>query len=162
MFQIIALKSWVCNGCFAGIHRAIPRPGVLILAVARPKARASTAADRAAAGAVSGVRGAAFGLGKVKDGAFSFATLLTALASDSESNILSTPSLLTLDNEEASILVGQEIPVVTGSTASSTNANPFQTITRQEVGIKLLFTPQINEGDAVQLNIEQEVSSFTW
>jgi general secretion pathway protein D len=115
----------------------------------------------AAAAAVSGVRGAAFGLGKLKDGAFSFAALLTALASDTESNILSTPSLLTLDNEEASILVGQEIPVVTGSTASSTNANPFQTITRQEVGIKLLFTPQINEGDAVQLNIEQEVSSLS-
>ncbi|MBQ0761061.1 MAG: general secretion pathway protein D [Zhongshania sp.] len=119
------------------------------------------AGEDAAAAAVSGVRGAAFGLGKIKDGAFSFATLLTALASDSESNILSTPSLLTLDNEEASILVGQEIPVVTGSTASSTNANPFQTISRQEVGIKLLFTPQINEGDAVQLNIEQEVSSLS-
>jgi len=119
------------------------------------------AGEEAAAAAASGVRGAAIGLGKLRDGAFSFATLLTALASDSESNILSTPSLLTLDNEEASILVGQEIPVITGSTASSTNTNPFQTISRQEVGIKLLFTPQINEGDAVQLNIEQEVSSLS-
>lgn len=119
------------------------------------------AGDDVAAAAASGIKGAAIGLGKISDGAFSFASLVTALASDTESNILSTPSLLTLDNEEASILVGQEIPVVTGSTASSTNTNPFQTITRQEVGIKLLFTPQINEGDAVQLNIEQEVSSLS-
>ncbi len=117
--------------------------------------------EEAAAGAVSGLRGAAFGVGKIRDGAFSFAALLTALSSDSQSNILSTPSLLTLDNEEASILVGQEIPVITGSTASSTNTNPFQTISRQEVGIKLLVTPQINDGDAVQLAIEQEVSSLS-
>ncbi|GAA4089088.1 type II secretion system secretin GspD [Zhongshania borealis] len=119
------------------------------------------AGDAAAATAASGVRGAAMALGKITEGGFSFASFLTALASDTESNILSTPSLLTLDNEEASILVGQEIPVITGSTASSTNTNPFQTISREEVGIKLIFTPQINEGDAVQLTIEQEVSSLS-
>lgn len=119
------------------------------------------AGEEAAASAASGLRGAALGVGKVADGAFSFAALLTALSSDSQSNILSTPSLLTLDNEEASILVGQEVPVVTGSTASSTNTNPFQTISRQEIGVKLLVTPQINEGDAVQLAIEQEVSSLS-
>ncbi len=118
------------------------------------------AGEEVAAAAASGVRGAAIGLGKIADG-FSFATLISALASDSESNILSTPSLLTLDNQEASILVGQEIPVITGSTASSTNTNPFQTIERQEVGTKLLLTPQINDGDAVQLSIEQEVSSLS-
>ena len=118
------------------------------------------AGEEAAATALSGLRGAAIGFGKISDG-FSFATLVSALASDSESNILSTPSLLTLDNEEASILVGQEIPVLTGSTASSTNTNPFQTIERQEVGTKLLLTPQINDGDAVQLSIEQEVSSLS-
>lgn len=117
--------------------------------------------EEAAATALSGLRGAAFGLGKVVEDGFSFATLVTALASDSQSNILSTPSLLTLDNEEASILVGQEVPVLTGSTASSTNTNPFQTIERQEVGTKLLLTPQINDGDAVQLAIEQEVSSLS-
>jgi general secretion pathway protein D len=117
--------------------------------------------DEVAATAASAVRGAAFGLGKLSDSGFSFAALLTALSSDSQSNILSTPSLLTLDNEEASILVGQEIPVITGSTASSTNTNPFQTIERKEVGIKLLVTPQINDGDSVQLGIEQEVSSLS-
>ncbi|WP_372783240.1 type II secretion system protein GspD, partial [Litorivivens sp.] len=68
---------------------------------------------------------------------------------------------LTLDNQEASILVGSEVPVITGSTASSNNNNPFQTITRQEIGIKLTVTPQINEGDAVQLSLEQEVSSLS-
>lgn len=119
------------------------------------------AGEEAAATAASSLRGAAFGVGKIADDAFSFAALLTALSSDSQSNILSTPSLLTLDNEEASILVGQEIPVVTGSTASSTNTNPFQTISRQEIGVKLLVTPQINDGDAVQLAIEQEVSSLS-
>lgn len=119
------------------------------------------AGEEAAAAAASSLRGAAFGVGKIADDAFSFAALLTALSSDSQSNILSTPSLLTLDNEEASILVGQEIPVVTGSTASSTNTNPFQTISRQEIGVKLLVTPQINDGDAVQLAIEQEVSSLS-
>ncbi len=118
------------------------------------------AGEEAAAAAASGLRGAAIGLGKISEG-FSFATLISALASDTESNILSTPSLLTLDNQEASILVGQEIPVITGSTASSTNTNPFQTIERQEVGTKLLLTPQINDGDAVQLSIEQEVSSLS-
>lgn len=117
------------------------------------------AGEEAAAGAASAIKGAAIGLGKLSDG-FSFATLITALASDSESNILSTPSLLTLDNEEASILVGQEIPVITGATASSDNTNPFQTISRQEIGTKLLMTPQINDGDAVQMTIEQEVSSL--
>ncbi len=113
-----------------------------------------------AATLLGGLESVAIGVGKVSKG-FSFGALLTALGSDSESNILSTPSLLTLDNEEASILVGQEVPVITGATVGSDNTNPFQTISRQEVGIKLTVTPQINEGNAVQLTLEQEVSSLT-
>lgn len=123
-------------------------------------AAAVTQGGDALAGAISGLEGVAVGVGKIGD-SFSFAALMTALASDSESNILSTPSLLTMDNQEASILVGREVPVITGSTASATNTNPFQTISRQEIGTKLTVTPRINEGDAVQLQIEQEVSSLS-
>ncbi|MCG8465212.1 MAG: hypothetical protein MI750_10235, partial [Xanthomonadales bacterium] len=92
--------------------------------------------------------------------------VLRALRSDADTNILSTPSVVTLDNQEASIQVGQEVPFVTGQfTNSSINnsdgqVNPFQTINREEVGIKLTVTPKINEGDAVILNINQEVSSL--
>ena len=86
--------------------------------------------------------------------------LLQAISSNSTSNILATPSITTLDNQEASFIVGDEVPVLTGSTSSSTNDNPFQTIERKDVGIKLKVTPQINDGDAVQLTIEQEVSNI--
>ncbi|CAH0532336.1 Secretin GspD [Vibrio stylophorae] len=85
--------------------------------------------------------------------------LVNAIQSDANSNILSSPSITVMDNDEASFIVGEEVPVVTGSTSSSNNDNPFQTVERKEVGIKLKVTPQINEGDSVQLKIEQEVSS---
>jgi len=90
--------------------------------------------------------------------------LLSAFANDSNINVLSTPSLITLDNEEASIIVGQNIPLTTGQ--FSTNAgtggslnSPFQTIQRQDIGIKLKVLPQINEGNAINLKVTQEVSS---
>ena len=105
--------------------------------------------------------GATIGLGKISSNGFSFAAFINALESDSDSNVLSTPSIVTLDNEEASIQVGQEVPIITGSTASSSNANPFRTIVRKDIGIKLKVTPQINEGDAIQLTIEQEISSIS-
>jgi len=107
------------------------------------------------AAALSGVNGLALG---VMNSAETFGAIIQASANDSNSNILATPSIMTLDNQEASFIVGEEVPVITGSSASSGNDNPFQTVERQEVGIKLKVTPQINEGDAVQLTIEQEVS----
>ncbi|NQZ94785.1 MAG: type II secretion system secretin GspD [Moritella sp.] len=107
------------------------------------------------AAALSGVNGLALG---VMNSAKSFGAIIQASANDSNSNILATPSIMTLDNQEASFIVGEEVPVITGSSASSGNDNPFQTVERREVGIKLKVTPQINEGDAVQLTIEQEVS----
>jgi len=106
--------------------------------------------------AISGLTGALFGF---TDGD-SWAGLLKLLSTDTESNVLSTPSLTTLDNEEATISIGQEIPVITGSQLGSGNANPFQSVNRLDVGIKLKITPQINEGDAVVLSIEQEVSGI--
>ena len=93
-----------------------------------------------------------------------WALLINALASDSETDILSTPSVLTLDNEEATLSVGQEVPFVTGSFTSATTdggANPFQTIEREEVGVVLTVTPQINDGDSVRMQISQEISSIS-
>ncbi|NIY83382.1 type II secretion system secretin GspD [Vibrio hepatarius] len=106
------------------------------------------------ASALSGVNGAALSL-VMGD----WTALLSAVATDSNSNILSSPSITVMDNGEASFIVGEEVPVITGSTAGSNNDNPFQTVDRKEVGIKLKVVPQINEGNSVQLNIEQEVSN---
>lgn len=88
-----------------------------------------------------------------------WAMLATALASNTKSDILSTPSIVTMDNKEASFNVGQEVPVQTGSQSSTSGDNIFNTIERKTVGTKLVVTPQINEGDSVLLTIEQEVSS---
>ncbi|KYN90102.1 type II secretion system protein GspD [Vibrio cidicii] len=106
------------------------------------------------ASALSGVNGAAMSI-VMGD----WTALISAVASNSNSNILSSPSITVMDNGEASFIVGEEVPVLTGSSASSNNDNPFQTVERKEVGIKLKVVPQINEGDSVQLNIEQEVSN---
>ncbi|NDV90752.1 type II secretion system secretin GspD [Alteromonas sp. 345S023] len=96
--------------------------------------------------------------GIIQDG---WGAVVQAVSTDTNSNILATPHLTTMDNEEAFFIVGQEVPIITGTTTGSNNSNPFQTVDRQEVGIKLKVTPQINEGDAVQLLIEQEVSSVS-
>lgn len=92
------------------------------------------------------------------------AALLSALAGDSQSNVLATPTLVTLDNEEAEIVVGQNVPFVTGSFSNTgggtTPTNPFNTIQRQDVGLTLKIKPQINEGDAIKMDVVQEVSSI--
>ena len=117
------------------------------------------------AAVLSSTPGQAFGIANIDRDGTSFVALLQALQQNTQANILSTPSLLTLDNSEASITVGQEVPFVTGSfssTSSSTNPNnPFQTIQRESVGTKLNVTPHINEGDTIVLEIQQEVSSLT-
>nr|WP_298164901.1 type II secretion system secretin GspD [uncultured Pseudomonas sp.] len=93
----------------------------------------------------------------------SLRSLVRALATDDSMNILSTPNLVTLDNEEGKIVVGQNVPFVTGSSTSASNpsTNPFQTIERQDVGITLKIKPQINEGDSITLNVYQEISSVS-
>ena len=102
--------------------------------------------------------GLSLALGRFGDGGVDFGFLLSAIASDSENNILSTPTLVTMDNQEAEIVVGQNVPFVTGTQLSSSNDNPFQTIERQDVGISLKVKPQINEGNNIKMEIEQEVS----
>ncbi|MDR9468572.1 type II secretion system secretin GspD [Marinospirillum sp.] len=110
--------------------------------------------------ALAGLQGLALGVGRIASSGINFAAILRALESETDANILSTPSILTMDNTEASILVGQEIPIITGSTAGDNNTNPFQTIQRREVGIRLQIKPQINDGDSVRLEILQEVSNI--
>ncbi|WP_042989857.1 type II secretion system secretin GspD [Vibrio cholerae] len=106
------------------------------------------------ASALSGLQGAA-----VSIALGDWTALINAVSNDSSSNILSSPSITVMDNGEASFIVGEEVPVITGSSAGSNNDNPFQTVDRKEVGIKLKVVPQINEGNSVQLKIEQEVSN---
>ncbi|MCF1427441.1 MAG: type II secretion system secretin GspD [Shewanella sp.] len=90
-----------------------------------------------------------------------FGALIQAVSSDTNSNVLATPSITTLDNQAASFIVGDEVPILTGSQNSSNgNTNPFQTVERKEVGVKLKVIPQINEGTSVKLTIEQEVSGI--
>ncbi|MHC8316582.1 type II secretion system secretin GspD [Pseudomonas sp. LB3P31] len=91
-----------------------------------------------------------------------FGALISALASSTRSNLLSTPSLLTLDNQEAEIIVGQNVPFKTGSYATNSNGadNPFTTVERKDVGISLKIKPYINEGSTLRLEVEQEVSDI--
>ncbi|GLQ29714.1 type II secretion system protein D [Litoribrevibacter albus] len=96
-------------------------------------------------------------------GDFSWGVLIQALESVTNSNLLSTPSIMTLDNQEAEIVVGQNVPFITGSTTTSGDgtANPFQTIERQDVGVTLKVVPKITDGDVVMLDVEQEVESVS-
>lgn len=121
---------------------------------------AATGGTEGALGALAGLQGITAGVGRLSSSGISFGVLLNALQSNTNFNILSTPSILTLDNAEASILVGQEVPFITGSTAGDNNANPFTTIQRKEVGVRLQITPQINDGNSVRLEILQEVSNI--
>ena len=118
----------------------------------------------ALAGAIAQSPGLSLGWGVIDDD-LSMTVILNALKKQANANILSTPSLLTLDNQEAYITVGQNVPFVTGSFTSTGTGdgaqNPFQTIERQNVGITLRVTPHINEGDSVVLDISQEVSSLS-
>jgi general secretion pathway protein D len=113
--------------------------------------------------ALAGTPGQLLGVGRLDD-ELSFNVLINALQADDSANILSTPSLLTLDNEEAVITVGRNVPFVTGSFTSTGNNsnpdNPFQTIERQNVGVTLRVTPHVNEGDSLVLELSQEVSSL--
>jgi general secretion pathway protein D len=99
------------------------------------------------------------GYGQSGDALFGF--IINAVKNDTASNLLSTPSVMTLDNQEASILVGQEVPITTGEVLGDSNNNPFRTIQRQNVGIQLDVKPQINAGGAITLFLRQEVSSIS-
>ncbi len=126
----------------------------------RLAAAAATGEPATIASALSGTQGLLAGAGNLSKSGSGIGVLINALQADSNNNILSTPSLMVLDNEEASILVGNNIPVITGSTASDNNSNPFTTVKREDVGVKLRVTPQISDADTIRLNIFQEVSAI--
>ena len=107
-------------------------------------------------GATGGIAGFAANLGSNAI----FGAIINAVRSDTRSNLLSTPSIVTLDNKEARILVGQEVPIATGEALSPNLDNTFRTVQRQNVGITLEVKPQINAGGAVKLTLRQEVSSI--
>jgi general secretion pathway protein D len=149
--------QWIVDGTPSGSGPV----GVINLGTSRISDLATAVAS---GGAVSLGSGTLIGGGKFDSDSVNFAALIQALESDSASNILSTPSLMTLDNQEAEIVIGQNVPFITGSytaTGGTTSSvNPFQTVQREDVGLTLRVKPQINEGNAVKLEIEQEVSSI--
>jgi general secretion pathway protein D len=119
----------------------------------------------AAVGAAVPALGLGLNLGSITNfgNNLAFSSLLRAVSTISGANVLSTPNLMTLDNEEARIIVGQNIPIVTGSyaqTGSTATVTPFQTYTRQDVGLTLRVRPQVSENGTVKLQIFQEVSSI--
>ncbi|WP_394004713.1 type II secretion system secretin GspD [Luteimonas sp. WGS1318] len=116
------------------------------------------AARQAAAQALLGLSGGLLGFAAERDNTL-FGLIINAVKTDTGSSLLSTPSILTLDNEDARIMVGQEVPITTGEVLSGNNDNPFRTIDRQDVGIQLTVRPQINAGGGITLSIKQEVSS---
>ncbi|CAI3790966.1 type II secretion system secretin GspD [Rheinheimera sp. MM224] len=138
----------------AGAAAARPTPGSTVDTETGTTVNPEMPGDYTALGeAIGGVTGMMLGVVKNDWGA-----ILQAVTSDSNSNILATPSLTTLDNQESSFIVGEEVPIKTTTSPGSGGTNPFTTLDRIEVGIKLKVTPQINEGNAVKLTIEQEVS----
>jgi general secretion pathway protein D len=151
--------TWAIEGTGSNTPIAVtnfpPTPGVVQFATA------------AGGGAISGELiggGLTFGIGRLSDSGISFAAILTAIEGDANTNIISTPSIVTTDNEEATLNVGQEVPFVTGSfsnTGGTAGAiNPFQTINREQIGVMLSVTPQINDGDSMMLTISQEISNI--
>jgi general secretion pathway protein D len=151
--------QWLIDGSNKGnpaLSSQLPGTGASIAGIATGVATGNAAAIP---------DGLSLALGNVNDSNnLNFITLIRALNTDTETNLLSTPSIVTLDNQEASIIVGQNVPFVTGSSTSSTTAgtaNPFQTIERQDVGTTLKVKPQINEGNTITLDIDQEVSTVS-
>jgi general secretion pathway protein D len=116
--------------------------------------------QQAAVNSLTAATGGIAGLGgRIGDNGI-FGAIINAVKSDTDSNLLSTPSVMTLDNQKASILVGQEVPVTTGEALSQNFDNQFRTVQRQNVGIQLEVKPQINTGGAIKLFLRQEVSSI--
>ena len=120
----------------------------------------SAGAASAIAGGANKGNGATFAVGNFENSRKAYGALIQALKANTKSNLLSTPSIVTMDNEEAYIVVGQNVPFVTGSvTTNSTGINPYTTVERKDVGVTLKVVPHIGEGGTVRLEVEQEVSN---
>lgn len=139
--------------------RATPNLLGLAGAIATDNANGNEGLGEAALQSLIGAQGGTIGASGIgNDGLFG--VVLNAVQSDTDSNVLSTPFVTTMDNVPAVFLVGQEVPFSSGETLGNNNSNPFRTITREEVGIRLEVLPQITDGDVVRLEIVQEVSSI--
>ncbi|WP_369857029.1 type II secretion system secretin GspD [Candidatus Thalassolituus haligoni] len=123
----------------------------------------STIATSVASGSYASAIGSGLTVGGYSEnnGVLDFGVILQALQSDSNTNLLSTPSIMTMDNQEAEIIVGQNVPFITGSTSSSTNSNPFTTITREDVGVTLKVKPHIHDGTDIRLEVEATAESVS-
>ncbi len=126
----------------------------------------SAGATLGANGVTPAANGATIGFGVGNNGKLHFGVLIDALAGDAATNILSTPTIIAMDNEEAKIVVGKNVPFLTGkytgtNSSSTTPSNPFQTIERKDVGLTLKIKPQINDGSSIRMEIEQEISSLS-
>ncbi|MBB4631928.1 general secretion pathway protein D [Sphingosinicella soli] len=126
----------------------------------RTSSAAGDALEQAAVNSLLGVTGSLFGFGGEIGNDALFGAVINAVKSDTASNVLSTPSIMTLDNREARILVGQEVPMTTGEALSPNFDNAFRTVQRQDVGVQLEVKPQINAGGSIKLFLRQEVSSI--
>ncbi len=147
---------------FIGTNFSRQAPNLLTLAgaLAGPELGVDTSGlETAAVNSLIGIDGIGVG-GAGISGNTLFSVILNAIENDDDSNILSTPFVTTLDNEEASFIVGQQIPITTGESLGSDNLNPFRTFERIDVGIKLTVLPQISEGDVIRMKITSEVSSI--
>ncbi len=158
---------------FIGTNYSRQAPNILTLAgaLAAPRLGVNTGTNNGTTGTTGsnlestalqsllGIEGVGIGAGGFS-GNTVFSVILNAIENDDNSNILSTPFVTTLDNEEANFIVGQEIPITTGESLGSDNLNPFRTFERKEVGIKLNVLPQISEGDVIRMKIKSEVSSI--
>ena len=167
--------TWIANALNNGAAGLTDfgNTGTGIAGLAQSAAAINAASSSGVTGTsgISVPQGLSLGVGKIVSGGFSFAALLRALSGDSNTNILSTPSITTLDNQEADIKVAQQVPFVTGQYTNTTGGigtggttasiNPFQTVQREDVGLELKLTPQINEGNSILLKIDQIVSNLT-
>ena len=161
--------TWASQGAgsdspIGGTNFSATAPGILQLGAAAAGSAAGEAANQL--GALAQLPdGLLTAVGRISDSGTSWAALITALAGDSATNIVATPTIVTLDNEQAEIAVGSTVPFLSGqftnTGAATGSVNPFQTINRSEVGTRLTITPQINEGSGVKLLIEQETSSIS-
>ncbi len=138
--------------------------GGILSAIGSTSANLATLYSGFASGSLSIPAGSYLGIfnGDPTNGTASLGALAVAIQQSGDGNVLSTPNLLMLDNEEASITVGQNIPIVTGSytTSSSGSTNPFTTVERKDVGIKLKVRPQVSDGGTITLTVSQEVSGI--
>ncbi|MEL7296798.1 MAG: type II secretion system secretin GspD [Pseudomonadota bacterium] len=126
----------------------------------------AASSDNAAAIATAIGEGITLGVGRITDSGTSFAAILNALQGDATTNVISTPTLVTMDNEEAKIEIGQEVPFITGQFTNTGGnnqgaVNPFQTVNREKIGTLLEITPQISDSDSILLKIKQEISSIS-